>query len=561
MSFLLFLSSSLYAEPLSLQTDQALAVHLSTHGLDRIEDAVIRHIPTQITVTGGGGSLECSSDSVLDYILSDIAVDINVDEIAVTPSQDNLRLDIYGSFQSNSVDVTLLGDCSVITGIDEICTFALPTTAFQIGISVDVSFSNGVLNVTSSDVESIISPIGNPLSNCLLSDAADTILAQQPSLLNDLILSEIEGELDGIPQDIEEGFASITDSLTLTESTELLGTAFDIEIFPTAVQVDEYGLWIGLGGAVHTEIPESSCIDPMSFDPLEDQSWPAFTGMSFGTGLRYDAGVFVGRSFVDNVLYSVWASGVLCIDASELIGLSLNGELAGSFFGSEVTDLLGTESIDLILGLEQPPTMIFSDDQPPLAVGIDELSLELLGSVDERKIRVLEVDIAADIGAYITLSDNKLLFDVPINTEDFSMSESYSDFIGPGYSLNVDSLLELAMGALEFSTPSYILPTPLHLEWGALTWEPNPEDTWQGGYVFLETEQIQPIAIPGCSVSDFGCGGGPSIDIDVEQAFGCDQDIGGCEGSCSTTGSFSVPVGRLIGVFFLVLGALIRRRP
>ena len=57
-------------------------------------------------------------------------------------------------------------------------------------------------------------------------------------------------------------------------------------------------------------------------------------------------------------------------------------------------------------------------------------------------------------------------------------------------------------------------------------------------------------------MSDFGCGGGPSIDIDVEQEFGCDQDIGGCEGSCSTTGSFSVPVGRLLGVFFLVLGAV-----
>ena len=91
MSFLLFLSS-LYAEPLSLQTDQALAVHLSTHGLDRIEDAVIRHIPTEVTITGGGGSLECSSDSALDYILSDIVVDVSVDEIAVVPSQDNLRL-------------------------------------------------------------------------------------------------------------------------------------------------------------------------------------------------------------------------------------------------------------------------------------------------------------------------------------------------------------------------------------------------------------------------------------------------------------------------------------
>jgi hypothetical protein len=423
-----------------------------------------------------------------------------------------------------------------------------------------VTFANGTLNVNSSAVESSISPIGNPLSDCLLADAADTILAQQPSLINDLILAEIEGELDGIPLDIEEGLSSITDELTLSENTELLGQVFEIDIFPTVLQVDEYGLWIGLGGAVHTELPESSCIDPMSFDPLEDQPWPSFTGMSLGSGLRYDAGVFVGRPFVDNILYSVWASGVLCIDAAELAGLSLNGELAGNFFGSEVSELLGTEAVDLILGLEQPPTILFSDDQPPLAVGIDELSLELLGPVDNRKTRVLEVDIAADIGAYITLSENKLLFDVPVNTEDFSMTESYSEFVGPGYSQEVDSLLDLAMGAFDFATPAYILPTPLHLDWNALTWEPNPEDTWQGGYVFLATEQIQPISIPGCAVSDFGCGGGPSIDLDLNQEFGCEQDIGGCEGSCSTTGSFSVPVGRMLGVFFLFLGALFRRR-
>ena len=158
-----------------------------------------------------------------------------------------------------------------------------------------------------------------------------------------------------------------------------------------------------------------------------------FTGMSLGTGLRYDAGFLLGGLLSTTYCMVCVASGVLCIDAAELAGLSLNGELAGNFFGSEVTDLLGTAPVDLILGFQQPPTMLFSDDQPPLAVGIDELSLELLGPVDDRKIRVLEVDIAADIGAYITLNENKLLFDVPINTEDFSMSESYSDLIGPGY--------------------------------------------------------------------------------------------------------------------------------
>ena len=44
---------------------------------------MIRHLPTEVTIAGGGSSLEQLSDSALDYIVSDIVVDINVNEIAV----------------------------------------------------------------------------------------------------------------------------------------------------------------------------------------------------------------------------------------------------------------------------------------------------------------------------------------------------------------------------------------------------------------------------------------------------------------------------------------------
>jgi len=562
-SFLLLhtvFSSTVQAEPLSLQTDQALAIHLSTHGLDQIEDSLKRHIPTSISVTGGSSELECSSDSALNYTVGDIDIAINIDEIALSTAPNTLQLDIYGSFHSNSIAIDLQGDCSVISDIEETCDLMIPTTSFHLGLSVEVIFSDGELQVSSSPVEYSIAPIGNPLSNCILSDAVGTILSQQPTLINDLILSELEDELAGIPEDIEDGLEGITDSLTIAESTNLLGSDFDISLYPTAITVDENGFWVGLGGSIDTDIPAQSCVDPSLFLPTEESAWPAFNGETLSSGIQYDAGIFVGRAFTDNLLYSVWASGSMCIDVADLAGLSLNGELAGAYFGSEFAELVGSKPIDLTLSLQQPPYVVFSDDQPPFAVAIEDFSLEVMAPLEERSTRMLEVDIAADIGAYVRLEDNRLLLDVPLSTDIFSTEEAYSEILAPGYSAGVPNLLDLALSAFSFSMPSYLLPTPLHLEMENLNWEPNAEDTWQGGYIFIKTDNIEEISIPGCSVSDFGCGSSPSIDIDVEEEFGCDQDFGGCEGSCASTGPFKLPIGRMLGIFFIVCGTLLRRR-
>ncbi|MEC7983591.1 MAG: hypothetical protein VX278_00425, partial [Myxococcota bacterium] len=58
--FSFLLSGSLQAEPLSLETDKALAVHLSQHGLNRIGEALAQLIPTSVPISGASSSFECS---------------------------------------------------------------------------------------------------------------------------------------------------------------------------------------------------------------------------------------------------------------------------------------------------------------------------------------------------------------------------------------------------------------------------------------------------------------------------------------------------------------------
>ena len=49
-----------------------------------------------------------------------------------------------------------------------------------------------------------ISELGNPVDNCLVADAVDTILGQNPALISDLIRDAIEPELTGLGATVEE---------------------------------------------------------------------------------------------------------------------------------------------------------------------------------------------------------------------------------------------------------------------------------------------------------------------------------------------------------------------
>ena len=509
--FLLLLLPKIYAEPLSLQTDQAVAIHVSRQGLDQIGTALKKLMPPSIMITGGSSSLSCSSDTNLEYTVSDVEIFLDIDDVAFVPSADSLRLDIYGGFYSNAVSIDLNGDCSVLTELEETCALAIPTTSFQLGVNVDLSFDGTELEAQSSEVSLSIAPIANPLSDCLLSDVVETILGQQPTLINDLILEELQQEVEDFPQDIEDSLSAITDDLFFDSSVDVLGTNVEVELFPSTIQVDEYGVWIGLGGRVHTEIPSSSCADTQSYLPSEESLWPSFTGQALASSLMYDAGLFTSRSFANNILYSMWATGGLCIDVAELSGLTLNGELAGNFFSPEVSDFIQDNPVDLQLNMLAPPEIRISDDQPPFSVDISQGALSLASIVDHRKSRILEVDLSAQIGAYVELEDNKLVFDLPLSTDDFILEESYSEFIPNGYSDGVPNLLELALSNFSYDTPSYILPTRLKLNWGALVWEPSTDQEWQAGYVFFDTQEVTPVQVPSCGVSDFGCGGGPLV--------------------------------------------------
>ena len=553
---------------MEIATDQALAIHVAPQGFGRLGDAVSGLIPSGVPVEGGSGSFDCGDGTILDYSLSDLEIQLSIDEVAFTTAGGVLGLDIYGTLGSTSTELVATGDCSILTGLEETCDLVIPTTAFSLSTELAIWADVGMIHVDPSEVGFSLSTINNPLGGCILSDAVGTLLGQNPDAITDLITDAIEPSLEGLSGTIEETLEDSLGALSFETVVDVLGQDLELALSPTMASVEENGLVIGMGSVIAVDAAPS-CIDPASAEPPPDASWPVMDGQALASSLEYDFGLFLGKHFLDQALYAAWASGGMCLDVEALTGLSFTGEFVSAFFGDEVTELVGNAPVRLDLGPTAPPTAIFDDDQPPVAIELEGFALEAVSLLDHRMVRLLKIDLYSLLRLYIELSGGSLVIDLPLTDEDFFLTEAYSELLPPGYSEGVPGLLGTALGSFSPDLPTIAIPSILGISMDALVWEPAPDQSWQGGYIFLDTSSVEPMDVAGCSADGFGCdGGGASFEFDLESQLGCDDvstgcdDGSGCEDTgCSSAGKIRLPGGRMLGLFLVLAGAALRRRP
>jgi len=414
------------------------------------------------------------------------------------------------------------------------------------------------------DPEFSISPITNPLSDCLMADAVDMILGQNPTLMSDIILDAVEPELDVLPNTIESNFNNIIDELTLSQSVDLMGTDMDVLFFPTTVMVDTAGVVVGFGSKVSVPI-DDSCVDVSAFAAPSEVDWPSFDGQIFGSQFNYDSAIYIGRHFVEQALYGAWASGSMCIDVAQESGLDLTGEFTAAFFGEQINTLVGQQPVELAISPMTPFAISFSNDQPPISIIMDDLVLNGYADVMGRRTRLLQVNIDSEIELHLELSENSLYPDIPLTTDDFFLEEDYHEIFSPGYSEGVPALLDIALGTIlqEDMFPIVHLPLIIGMELDTIIWEHDDDQEWLGAFAMLNTDNIQEFPITGCSASDLGCnGGGPQIDIDidVDEVLGCNDVEVGCEGGCAQQGEIRLPAGRILGMVMIFVMGMLRRR-
>jgi len=564
--------------------DEAVAVQISTTGLEHLGDAVRKLVPTTFPVDDLSGEYSCSDADAapLTYSLDGIDLLLSADEVLITPSDGRLDLTLYATLSSTASVLTISGDCSVLTDLDEECGVEIPTTAVEAHLGMTIDMVEGEDGATTFDVvvEPMtldISPVGNPLSDCTLSSAIGTMLAQDPEAISDLLLGLVEPSLDDLGPTIEQPLEDALNSLSIDTSFELQGVLLDLSIYPSLFELSDTGLVLGLGAQV--DVGElSDCVDWSAGSQLAGAGWPDFAATASGTSLKQDAALYLSKDFVDHTLWMLWAGGLLCLDANEYVPGGLNAGLLSGVLDDDFSELFPEDApISLLIEPASAPTVRFEEDGPPIRVDITGLGLPLGGELDRRDVRILQVDADAELAVDVWLDEwadtgggtgTQLATELVFDPDDIEFQETYSDLLGPGYSEGLSSLVGTLIGGLlpEDALPSVDLPSLMGIGLGALVWLPTDDGAWQGGYLLLDTTGVQPITIDGCSVDGLGCDGSGGSSVDIGDLLGCSGSDTGCGGGCEDTTCSAQPGvvaawrGRLGLLAFLGLAIGLRRR-
>lgn len=563
LAVLLALPGVASGAPFERHVDHALAVHVPPAGLQALGDAVAGVVPTTFPVLETAGTFECSDDTSVDYTLAPVDLLLSTDAVVIETAADVLDITVYATLDSTASTLDVTGDCTVLEDLDETCGLQIPTTAVEVHLAATLVATGGQIDALVDPVEVSMSPIGNPLSDCTLESAVGTLLGQDPEAINDLLLGAVEPSLEGVPAEVEAAVEDALNGLAIETTIDLLGTPLDLALEPARIDLAEQGIVVGMQADLAGY--SAPCADPTAYaEPAT--AWPGFDDEAAGTSLVYDAGLLLGRDFVDELLLSIWGSGALCMQVDELQGVPLRGALAGSFFGDEVTELIGEDApATLVFEVPEPPLAWFSEDQPAIAFDLDGSTLDLVAELDHRQARVLEVGIDGEIGLDVGFDGTTIAPTLAVEPGSFLFTESYSELVGPGYSQDLTSLLDtvLAIAIPDDALAEVPLPAPLGVEIDELFWIPTPTGSWHGAYAVLDLSGVEPIEVQGCSGDQLGCdGSGGGAEIDVGEALGCDQQGAGCgdEGSSCATGTLVVPTWPWLPLLAVITIVGLRRR-
>ncbi len=563
--------------------DRAAALHITQAGLDHIGDALEGLVPTSFPISDISGEVSCGEgDAVpLVYELGTLEVLISADDVRIEASEGRLDVTLYGTLGSSSSTFYVQGDCSVLTDLDEACQLELPTTALSAHLGMAISEWEGVFDVDVDDISIEISPINNPIADCTLASVIGTLLGQDEAAISNLILSFIEPELEGLDVTIEEAVEDALNSLSFETTLDLGmgGIPMDLALYPSRVEMGDAGVIIGFGAQVDAE-GTHACVDASEGSPFSDSPWPDFGATAPGSSLQYDLGLVMSRDFLDHVLWALWASGSLCIDLEDLAGADLQTSLLEAFFGDSFVDLF-PEATPAVVSVRPSgqPLAIFSEDDPPLAVDIEDLGLNLLAELDGRDARIFRVDVDAEIGVAVEIDSEAVTPVLFLDPADWTYTESYNDLLDEGFSDGFQGLVEMVLSMFlpDDLIGPITLPDTMGIGVGGVFWIPTEDDAWHGAYLLIDSSEVEPLELGGCSGGSLGCGEGDTgtTGIDLGE-LGCDEEGGcggcgdtggGCEGGgCGDTGSGcgSVRVPRLapwrVLLFVGIGGAVLLRR-
>ncbi|HMV65260.1 MAG TPA: hypothetical protein PKA64_00320 [Myxococcota bacterium] len=569
--------------------DLAAAVHVSQAGLNHLAAGVAGVLPTGIDIQGVSTSFACdpSDADPLAFSLPSLHAGLTTDAVRIQPTAGGLHLTIDLGLSLTADDVAVSGSCTfLLRDVDYTCNVqagAPRPIDLRLDIDIDLDLApDGAFDATVTALDYTLGPIANPLFGCrrlrdffdtlsvLGLDSADTATSN-PQFFTGLVEGFIDPELEALPAELETALEDALTFLPLTTSVDLLGAPLDVELYATALRIDANGLLIGLGATLDAPWDPTCAYDgepdapiPPEGPPLTARGWPALGNTAYGEGaLPYDAALFISHDLVEQASYVVWQAGLLCMDVGELSPIPLGTGLLGTMLGDTFRELFpGDGDARLLLTGDAPPSVDFPDDAV-VELGLDGLSLDVYAALDARDTRTCSTGIDALATLGVGIDAGALTLDLGIDPATWSFTEHNHELLPEGYSDGLKTGLPSILDGI--LTPDLLPAIPLPA-WqgigvGGVTTLPAPDGAWQGLFLTLDTAQVEPIVIEGCSA---GCDG-TDAGLDLGAVLGCSDDAGcggcsgdtGCEGTGCSQGRGAARVWTITGAIVL---ALRRRR-
>ncbi len=551
------------AAELGEPVERALAVHVTNRGLDRVGDAVEALVPDTLPIEPVIDGFECVDGEGISmlYSLYGFDVHLSTDDVEVIATDGRLELTIYGTLSSDPTTLFVFGACGPLEDLNEYCDIEVPTTALQAHLSLTIDSAGDAFDVEVDEISVDISPINNPVQSCTIGNMVGTLLGQSPYAISDLILSYLEPELQGLGETVEVTLEDQLNSLAFETQLPLGAANLDLALSPSMVEINDTGIILGLQASVDTLA--SDCVDTSGGSTLSGSDWPEFGDTVEGTALPYDAGLFISKDFADQLMYGIWATGMLCMDIDNLNGVPLDAGFVGVLLGSEFSTKFDPDaSVLMRLQPDAPPRTVFSSEGPPLRFELVDFGLEMQSELDGRDVRVFRTDVVTELGIDIALDSSTFTTGLVIDSDNIIFDEQYAELISPGFSEPLGGLVgPLITGFLPSDLlPTIALPPLAGVQIDSLVWHPTPDGAWQGAYLSVDTSAIERVELPGCSISSQGCGETTGDSLDFAALLGCDENTSGCGGTGCLTLANGAPVGRLFGLAVVLMGAFIRRK-
>ena len=541
--------------------DDGVALDVTENGFNFILEQVLAFIPPDLTI----GSIPEQEIADLFFCTQNVSLDnlivhTQLNHVTAEAGPDSLELvvnlDLWLNDPSNPAVVNLTGcigyTCFLHTDPATVevripITLALATNDLGDPF-VDVTFGALTHNLDTALDGAI------HMTDCAIGDInefLDTIGFNLFDLVIDQFIGQLESQLTDQLASLEVTAEEALAALWLADSIDALGATLDYQIEPTAIEHEDEGLRIVLGGAFDAAPAPCVATRPDPGFQYTQSAIPPLTSTIPATQAGYHLAVLPSDDLVNGALYAAWRGGVLCYAVADLGGTSLSTSYLGLLLGTE-----NQEALDALFFLGEVPMMIrIAPDSAPVArfdgdhdlnVDVIGLNVEFYPLMQDRFTRLAAVAIDVHAGIDVSIdTTGALSLAIDLDTDNLNPRVSYNE-IAPGLNPALEQnfpnflgvILDTVAGSL-LSGVSFALPTFSGQGLTALDTYPLgevPLFDWLGAYATLgpstggEGSGCDSCGGSGCGAE--GCGGAGCGDTG-----GCDAQTliseSGCSGGAS----------------------------